>query len=219
MNSYDIKFEDISIGGHDYKIRSLKDRQQFSNGQGIAGYQGISPANWSHFGVVWPSGMVLAQLISTLPLQGLRILELGCGLGIASLVASRRGGNVTASDHHPLAESFMAQNVALNDLPTIDFAHVDWCTPITQFGKFSLIIGSDLLYERDHSALLSVFIDCHATSDAKVIICDPGRREARRFNRLMVKRGFSGHTQYLPAQMLMGESYRGRIMTYERGVD
>ena len=33
-------------------------------------------------------------------------------------------------------------------------------TPITQLGKFSLIIGSDLLYERDQPGLLSVFIDC-----------------------------------------------------------
>lgn len=89
-------------------------------------------------------------------------------------------------------------------------------TPITQLGKFSLIIGSDLLYERDQPGLLSVFIDCHATSDVKVILCDPGRREAKRFNRLMIERGFSARTQYLPAQMLMGRSYKGRIMTYER---
>ena len=218
MKGYEIKIEEISISGYDYKIRALKDRQQFSDDQDIAGYQGISSANWSHFGVVWPCGIVLAQLISTLPLQGLRILELGCGLGIASLVASRRGGDITASDYHPLAESFMSQNLALNDLPGIKFAHGDWCTPITQLGKFSLIIGSDILYERDQSALLSVFIDCHATSEAKVIICDPGRREARRFNRLMIERGFSAHTQYPPAQMVMGQSYTGRIMTYERGV-
>jgi predicted nicotinamide N-methyase len=112
----------------------------------------------------------------------------------------------------------MSKNAALNDLPGINFAQGDWCTPITKLGKFGLIIGSDLLYERDNPALLSVFIDCHATSDAKVIVCDPGRREARRFNRLMVERGFSAHTQYLPAQVLMGQRYKGRIMTYERGV-
>lgn len=218
MNSYEIKIEEYSIGGYDYRIRSLKDRQQFSDGQDISGYQGISSANWSHFGVVWPCGIVLAQLVSTLPLRGLRILELGCGLGISSLVASRRGGDITASDHHPLAESFMAQNVALNDLPSINFAHVDWRNPITQFGKFSLIIGSDLLYERDQSALLAAFIGCHATSDAKVIICDPGRREAKRFNRRMVEHGFFGHTQYLPAQIVIGQNYTGRIMTYERGI-
>lgn len=216
MKSYDIKIEKVSIGGYDYTIRSLKDRQQFSDNHDISGYQGISPANWSHFGVIWPCGIVLTQLVSTLPLKGLRILELGSGLGIASLVASRRGGDITASDHHPLAESFMSENVALNDLPGIKFAHGDWRTLITQLGKFSLIIGSDLLYERDQPGLLSVFIDCHATSDVKVILCDPGRREAKRFNRLMIERGFSARTQYLPAQMLMGRSYKGRIMTYER---
>jgi len=147
--------------------------------------------------------LTLAQLISKLPLQGLRLLELRCGLGIASLVASSRGGDITASDHHPLAESFMSQNVALNELPGVKFAHGDWCTPITQLGKFNLIIGSYLLYERDQPALPSVFIDCHATSDAKIILCDPGRREAKRFNRLMVERGFSNQTEYLPVQMLM----------------
>jgi hypothetical protein len=68
MNSYELKFEEISIGGHDFKIRSLEDRQQFSGDQDIAGNRGISSASWPHFGVVWPCGIVLAQLISTLPL-------------------------------------------------------------------------------------------------------------------------------------------------------
>jgi len=90
--------------------------------------------------------------------------------------------------------------------------------PITQLGKFNLIIGSDLLYERNQRAFLSVFIDCHATSDAKIMLCDPGSREAKRFNRLSVERGFSAPTEYLLVQMLMGQSYKGRIMTYERGV-
>ncbi len=162
----------------------------------------------THFGVVWPCCIVLAQLIRTLPLQGLRILELGCSLGITGLVASRRGGDITASDHHPLAESFMSQNVALNELPGVKFAHGDWRSPITQLGKLNLIIGSDLIYERGQQALLSVFIDCLATSDAKIILCDPGRREARRFNRLMVERGFSAQTEYLCSDAEVSELHR-----------
>jgi len=216
MEDYEVRIEIVSIGGRDYKIRLLKDRQQYSDLEGIAEQRGISSANWPLFGIMWPSGIILAQLISELPLQELRILEVGCGLGIASMVASQRGADITASDNHPLAETFLDSNVALNGVPGIKFINSDWGTPITRAGKFGLIIGSDLLYEQTHPALLSVFIDCHATADAKVIICDPGRRQVRKFSQLMIQLGFSLHTELIPPLQLLGQKYKGKILTYER---
>ena len=46
---------------------------------------------------LWPAA---ARARGALPerLDGLRVLELGCGLGVPSLVAAARGANVTAVD-------------------------------------------------------------------------------------------------------------------------
>lgn len=102
---YDVKFQRVGVGGGaDLQIRSLLDKQQFSDPFGLALAAGISSATWPLFGLVWPSAQKLADLMQTWELKGKRVLELGCGLALASLVVHRREGNVTASDCHPLTE-------------------------------------------------------------------------------------------------------------------
>ena len=105
MPGYRTKQEQIAIAGvDDLVIRSLLDRQQFADADGAAERLGISSAGWSLFGLLWPSGAQLAARLGARPVTpGERILEIGCGLALASLVGHRRGADVTASDRHPLA--------------------------------------------------------------------------------------------------------------------
>jgi predicted nicotinamide N-methyase len=66
-------------------IRSLLDKQQFFDPDGAALALGISSAFWSLFGLLWPSGSKLAERLATRPVSVQeRILELGCGLALAS---------------------------------------------------------------------------------------------------------------------------------------
>src|SRR5919108_5440352 len=56
---------------------------------------------------LWPSAMALARhLWQATALRGLRVLELGCGLGLAGIVASRKGGVVTFTDYEADALAF-----------------------------------------------------------------------------------------------------------------
>ena len=92
---------------------------------------GISSAAWPLFGLVWPSGAHLAARLALRPVRlGERILEVGCGLALASLVGHRRGADVTASDRHPLAEHFLEENLRLNDLAPMKYRHGDWNGPV-----------------------------------------------------------------------------------------
>ena len=47
---------------------------------------------------LWPCARSLAAHLATLDLTGMRVLELGCGLALPSLVAALRGADVLASD-------------------------------------------------------------------------------------------------------------------------
>ena len=164
MPGYRTKQERISIAGvDDLVIRSLLDRQQFADHDGAAERLGISSAAWPLFGLLWPSGALLAARLGARPVTaGEKILEIGCGLALASLVGHRRGADVTASDRHPLTALFLAENLRLNGLLPMKYLHGDWEASsdaadeaAAASGGFDLIVGSDLLYERDAGGALA----------------------------------------------------------------
>ena len=53
--------------------------------------------------------------------EGLKILEVGCGIGLASLVLNHRLANITATDYHPEAGGFLNANALLNGDRVIPF--------------------------------------------------------------------------------------------------
>lgn len=216
MSEYQVKFETVSVGMVDFRIRSLKDRQQFSDPEGHSEEAGISSATWPLFGVVWPSAIVLANIMHTHVIENLRILEVGCGLGLASLAASRRGANITASDYHPLSDSFLQNNAALNHFPPIHFERGDWSKLNPNLGVFDLIIGSDILYERDHPELLSAFLGRHSTDHTKVIIVDPGRGHQAKFTHKMQALGYSFSAESVKKSVSETMFFKGKILTYQR---
>jgi predicted nicotinamide N-methyase len=214
---YLVKFETLSLGGQDYRIRSLLDRQQFSDPDGSAERAGISSATWPLFGLVWPSSRILAGAMSDFSMEGKRILEIGCGLALASLVMQRRGGDITASDCHPLAAAFLAENLCLNAMAPIPFQTGNWADRDPDLGRFDVIIGSDLLYERDQPDILSRFIDRHSRPDVEVIIVDPDRGNRAKFSRDMVDLGYAHTEERAATRQDSGEPYKGRILNYRRG--
>ncbi len=231
MHGYQTKQECIAVAGaDDLLIVSLLNRQQFSDPLGSAQRVGISSATWPLFGLLWPSGSQLAACVAAHPLQpGQRILEVGCGLALASLVGHRRGADITASDLHPLAARFLSANLRLNGLPPMNYRHGAWDAPdgaapapgcrgnSAVRGRYELIIGSDVLYDRDASIALAGFIDRHGAAAGEVWIVDPDRSNRPAFNRSMVALGYRLQDRRLdsPAQGTI-EPYKGRLLSYAR---
>ncbi|MEO5881727.1 MAG: SAM-dependent methyltransferase [Caldimonas sp.] len=231
MPGYKTKQEQIAVAGvADLTIRSLLDRQQFFDPFGEADRRGISSATWPLFGLLWPSGLYLATRLAARPVRaGERILEMGCGLALASLVGHRRGADVTASDCHPLAAAFLRHNLRLNGLAPMQFRYGDWGARPTQrlrhrtlggrtvHGRFDLLIGSDLLYERDERSALAGFIGRHAAAFAEVWIVDPDRGNRPAFNRQMAALGFVRDEERLSAGAgPSSAAYKGRMLTFRR---
>lgn len=216
MTGYRTRKMVVRLGGHDFTIRALSDLQQFADPLGLAEKLGISSAQWSLFGQVWPSGRVLAEAMCTFDVAGKRILELGCGLGLSSLVLQRRKADITASDQHPLAQSFLATNARLNDLPEVVYRGLSWAIPDPGLGRFDLMIGSDILYERDHIELLANLLHRHALARAEIVFTDPGRGNSAPFTRALSKQGYS----VTEVRSRFNESdtapFRGRLLSYRR---
>ncbi|WP_438391549.1 class I SAM-dependent methyltransferase [Caballeronia sp. DA-9] len=229
MPGYLTKQQNIAVTGVDNLIiRSLLDLQQFSDPSGDAERIGISSAMWPLFGMLWPSGAHLAARLALRPVLATeRILEIGCGLALASLVGHRRGADVTASDCHPLTSAFLDENLRLNDLPPMKYLHGNWSVPELEGtledtagrsivnGRYDLIMGSDLLYERDANASLAAFIGLHASPEAEVWIVDPDRGNRAAFNRQMGDRGFQMREERLDRVAFDDTAaYKGRLLVY-----
>lgn len=216
MPGYSTRMLAMHVGGDAWRLRVLSDIQQFSDPDGHGEALGISSAQWSLFGQLWPAGLLLAQAMHGFDIAGKRILELGCGIGLASLVLQRRGAVVTASDVHPLAEPFLAYNSALNALDAVTYRQLRWDVPRPTLGRFDLIIASDVLYEPAHVALLGGVIDRHATDRAEVLITDPGRGNSARFSRALAAQGFSLNETRCPRDDNDTAPFRGRLLHYHR---
>jgi len=217
VSGYTTQINTLNLGGQDYRIRSLLDTQQFSDPDAQAEAAGISSAQWSLFGNVWPAGRLLAEAMALHDIAGKRILEIGCGLGLASLVLRRRGADIVASDRHPLTEVFLAYNAALNELPAVPYRRLDWDQPNLELGRFDVIIGSDVLYEHQHPALLAELLARHATASAEVLIADPGRGNSAALTRALATQGYALSEQ---REMPLGPDdlppYRGRVLRFSR---
>jgi predicted nicotinamide N-methyase len=92
---------------------------------------------------LWPAASALAAALPA-DLQGLQIVELGCGLGVPSLVAAYRGAHVVATDWAPAAIDLLRTNAERNDI-ALESRLWDWRKPWD--AQFDLALAADVLYE------------------------------------------------------------------------
>ncbi|GGO87043.1 methyltransferase type 12 [Marinobacterium nitratireducens] len=216
MSKLRLRYQTLEFGDVDIHLRTLRDRQQYRDVDGVAEKLGIHSSNWALFGIVWASSEVLAHLMADYDVDGKRVLEVGCGIGLSSLLLNSRHADITATDYHPEAGAFLAENVRLNGGDCIPFVRTGWGDDDCGLGTFDIIIGSDLLYEAGHVELLSGFIDVHAKPTCDVILVDPGRGHHARFSKKMVSLGYR-HSQRVPTDVgYLDKPYKGQILSYRR---
>lgn len=217
MTKLRLSYQTIEFGQTDIHLCTLRDRQEFHDPGDVAKDLGINSAVWPLFGVVWPSSLVLAHYMDKYDIQSKRILEVGCGMALTSLLLNKRSADITATDYHPEVEAFLERNALLNDDDFIDFERVDWKDKKDSLGLFDLIVGSDLLYEDDHIELLSRFLENHAKPACEVIIVDPRRGRKNKLSACMEQFGFIA-SQLRPehTEAYLEDDFKGHILKYVR---
>ena len=216
MTNLRLCYQTVEFDKTDIHLCTLRNKQEFHDPEGIAEKLGICSASWPIFGVIWPSGLVLAHFIFNYETNSKRILEIGCGMALSSLLLNKKCADITATDYHPEANTFLQRNALLNKDKAIAFEQTDWADNDDNLGLFDLIIGSDLLYEDSHIELLGAFIEAHSKPSCEVIIVDPGRGRKNKLSTRMEKFGFSS-TQHKPAQTdYLDHEFKGWILKFER---
>lgn len=158
---------------------------------------------------IWPSAIGLGQHLFEYPApSGSKVLELGCGIGVAGIFAAASGLEVTGSDYEEDALAFASYNAILNRQEDhVRFRFLDWRTPDLD-QKFSIIIGSDILYERPNHGPIQELIDQTLEPGGMFLASDPNRRAADSFVESMIARGYRHSKQ---PRWILWETNRNRI--------
>ena len=132
-----------------------------------------------YWAVLWRSGVALARELDGERLGGVRVVELGCGLGAPSLAAARAGASVLATDGSDDALTLLARSARANGVQ-VETARTDWASPgeLLERAPFDLVLAADVLYERAAVAQLLSLVPRLAP---RAWLADPGRPAADAF--------------------------------------
>lgn len=121
---------------------------------------------------LWESSVVLSGLLLDLRPEG-DALDLGCGMGLCGLVAATLGWRTTLCDRE--RDALLLARVNTGHLPHAACRRLDWARDhLPQ--RFKLIIGADIVYEREQWAALLEFVAEHLHPEGLALLGEPGRK-------------------------------------------
>lgn len=144
---------------------------------------------------LWPSARAMARWLLDQPLEAVNTpgVELGCGIGLASLVLRDRGVDVLATDYYADALLFTRANAQRNGIADPRTALLDWRAVPPDFGRFELVFAADVLYERRSIDLLCPVLRRLVGPRGRAVVADPGRAHLDAFIRRMRDEGWTMH--------------------------
>jgi predicted nicotinamide N-methyase len=166
----------IAIGDRELKVEAVIDQDALIDMVKTQHDLDHFPYGW----MLWPSAIGLSKfiLLNAHRFAGKRVLELGCGVGMAGVAAAIAGGIVTQTDYLDGALELASRNASLNGVTTAACLG-DWRDfPEALIKSADIVIGTDILYERAMHPKLRELLPLFTKRGVPVIIADPIRPQA-----------------------------------------
>ncbi len=141
---------------------------------------------------IWPSSLALIEFIEKQhPIEsGLKVIELGCGIGLVGMVAEFYGAEVLLTDYQPDALLFAEMNWLLNlgKLPATLL--MDWRD--SNFSEqYDLILASDIVYEKRFFWAIVELFEKIVGENSHILLSEPNRKIAEIFFDMLSSENFS----------------------------
>jgi predicted nicotinamide N-methyase len=149
--AYETETAEFVINGKKFKILLPKYLYRF-----------INPIDILHdfplWAKIWKASWVLSGYLADLPPDvNKRLLEIGGGVGLVSIVAATFGHKITMTEYDPDALNFARANACLNHGLDFPIKKLDWNHPSLK-DRFDLIVASEVTYkEEDFYPLIRLF--------------------------------------------------------------
>ncbi len=160
-----------------------------------------SGAHMPYWGLLWPSGLALAEALLTdgTTSRGARALELGCGLGVTATAGIERGLSLTAMDCFTEALLFTRYNARRNigrEPRTVlaDWRSVEGRAACLDLGPLDIVLAADVLYEEEDIAPLLELAPRLLAPGGTFWLAEPGRRVSKIFVEAARARGWRSET-------------------------
>ncbi len=182
-----IQARTVRAGGRDWCISSAQDEAALL---ALVGLRDPFPLGLQ----LWEGAIALADVMAerhrgSQDLRDLRVLELGCGVGLAGLCAAHFGATVTMTDHDPIALNAAELNAHENGMAAIAFRMADW-SDWADRATYDVILGADILYDRTaHGPILDI-LSGNLAHGGVALFADPGRYQQAAFLEAAATSGF-----------------------------
>jgi 2-polyprenyl-3-methyl-5-hydroxy-6-metoxy-1,4-benzoquinol methylase len=146
--------------------------------------------------IAWPTALALSRyLASAFPLarmKGRRVLVVGCGVGLESVVLAKLGARVWALDHVPEALRLVKQNCELNAIAPVHTICCCWqdAKRARRIGHYDMLIGSDVLYEPEDGEWIKSLLTATVKPEGVALFADPLREGVEEFFQGLAASGF-----------------------------
>lgn len=150
---------------------------------------------------LWPSAIALSKYLvrGQLIRPGMRVTEIGCGLGLPGIVAGMLGAEVTFTDYLDGALQLVRHNWRQNVDRPARFEIMDWRDPNPAFSA-ELLLASDVAYETRAFEPLPHAFRTLCEPGGAILLSEPSREIAKPFLNSLPDAGFSAETQIFEGQ-------------------
>ncbi len=172
-----------------------------------------------YWAYLWPGAYLLAEAVARESWNpGDEALEIGCGLGLAGLVALNAGLRVQFSDYDETPLEFVKRSAAANGVEASRFAtrRLDWRHLPSE--TFPVILGADVLYERRLVPLVTRLIDQLLAPGGRALVAGPYRVATEDLDACLAEHGLTAEAVPLTTRDEHDRLIRGTIHRIERTV-
>jgi predicted nicotinamide N-methyase len=169
---YETEITEIVINSRRFSILLPKYLEQFINPDDVF-------HDFPLWAKIWKASWVLSGYLADLPVDASkRILEIGGGVGLVSIVAAAFGHRITMTEYNPDALNFARANACRNHCPDLPIFKLDWYQSELR-DRFDMIVGSEVTYKEEDFSTLTQLFKSNLKPGGEIIIASEIRKSGK----------------------------------------